>query len=124
MHTNKHNYIDQMVNREVLERVHERMNDELVATAKAANFADLEEGESTGLGTTRCVNPRMDSEDVPDDWCHISQDQSQKIYLPRFLNKSQNAADPAFKVSTGGMQVYSEFRTLSNPHIRTFIPNS
>jgi hypothetical protein len=110
-----------MVNREVLERVHERMNDELVATAKAS-FADSEEGESTG--TTPSVNPRTDSEDLPDNWCRIGQDQSQKIHLPRFLNESQNAADPAFKVSTGGMQMYSEFRTLTNPHIRTFISNS
>lgn len=93
-----------MVNREVLERVHERMNDELVATAALATAkANFSEGESTG--TTPCVNPR--TEDLPDNWCHISQDQSQKIYLPRFLNESQNASDPAFKVSTGGTQKYS-----------------
>jgi hypothetical protein len=106
MHTNKHNYIDQMVNREVLERVHERMNDELV----------------NSTGTTPCVNPC--TENLPDNWCHIGHDQSQKIYLPRFLNESENAADPAYKVSTGGMQIYSEFRTLANPRIRTFMPNS
>ena len=120
MHTNKHNYIDQMVNREILERVHERMNDELITTANANLAEEGSEGQSTG--TTPCVNPC--TENLPDDWCHISQDQSQKIYLPRFLNESQNTADPAFKVSTGDMQMYSEFQTLTNLRVRTFIRNS
>ena len=112
VHTNKHNYIDQMVNIEVLERVHERMNEELVATAA---LPAVEANPRTGS---------TDSEDLPDNWCHISQDQSQKIYLPQFLNESQNATDPAFKVSTGSMQMYLEFRTLTNPRIRTSIANS
>ena len=100
MHTNKQQYIDQMVNREVLERVHERMNDEVVAAALATARAEFsEEGQSPG--TNPSADPCM--EDFPDNWCHISRDQLQKVYLPRFLNESQNATDPAFKVSTSGM---------------------
>ncbi|KAF8256632.1 hypothetical protein EI94DRAFT_1821442 [Lactarius quietus] len=30
-------------------------------------------------------------------WCRIAQNQSHKVYLPQFLNDSQNILDPAFK---------------------------
>src|ERR1700681_1397470 len=50
MHTNKQRYIDQMVNRDVLERVHERMNDEIVTAATFnTDFADSEESPSADM---------------------------------------------------------------------------
>lgn len=93
-----------MVDREAVERVHERMNDELVAWATVpADLANSEDGHSSG---TPCgvdiVNPHTENFPMPASghWCHIGQDQSQKVYLPGFLNNPQNATDPAFKVST------------------------
>jgi hypothetical protein len=91
-----------MVNRDVVEKVHERMNDELVATAPAhPDFADSEKGHSAGPGVTPSpsVNPRAEEVPAHGHWYHIAQDQSNKLHLPDFLNDSQNAADPAFKVS-------------------------
>jgi hypothetical protein len=98
MQTNKQDYVDQMVNRESLERVHERMNDELVAWAMAAADPMDSEGQPGGTTPNVSINPRM--EDFPDHWCRVSQDQSQKLYIPSFLNEPQNVSDPAFKVST------------------------
>ena len=43
MHTNKQRYIDQMINRDVVEKVHKRMHDELVAITKS-DFAESEGG--------------------------------------------------------------------------------
>jgi hypothetical protein len=90
MHTNKQNYIDQMVNLDMVEKVHERMSDEVVATTQMDDIADP--------ALTPAVN-----QDFPAgrNWCRIAQDQSQKLYLPHFLSESQNASDPAYKVSTG-----------------------
>jgi hypothetical protein len=98
MQTNRQCYLDQMVNRDVVEKAHERMNDEMVA---AAHFAVSETGHDS-TGVTPSVNPRSDSEEVPahGNWYRITQDQSNKLYLPQFLNDPKNAADPAFKVST------------------------
>ena len=45
------------------------------------------------------VNPHVDFL-ASGHWCRIAQDQSKKVYLPQFLCDPQNAADPAFKVST------------------------
>jgi hypothetical protein len=109
MHTNKHNYIDQMVNREVLERVHERMNDELAATALATASKTARDNFAESTGTTPCIDPC--TEDIPDNLCYIGQDQSQKIYLPRFLNELETAADPAYKVSTEYRQHADVFGT-------------
>ena len=87
MQTNKNQYIDQMVNRDVLEKVHERMNDEMVAAAAAATDPD-------SILHTEDFHTRG-------HWCRIALDQSNKVYLPDFLNNPENIADPAFKVSTG-----------------------
>jgi hypothetical protein len=102
--TNKQKYIDQMVNREVLERVHERMNDEM--TAAEGYFA----------GATPSVDPRAEdfvsAEHASGSWCRIAQDQSKKVYLPHFISEPQNAIDPAFKVSTDAHS-YPEFPMLT-----------
>jgi hypothetical protein len=105
MHTNKQRFIDQMVNRDILEKVHEKMNDEMVVAE--ANIAAVEtdsaaaerDGSFTGPGTTPSVDPHTG--DIPRHWCRIAQDQSNKHYLPHFVNEPQNATDPAFKVCTG-----------------------
>lgn len=86
MHTNKNQYIDQMINRDVLEKVHERMNDEMVAAAAVATNTDS--------------NPHVEDFPACGHWCRIALDQSNKLYLPQFLNDPRNIADPAFKVST------------------------
>ena len=93
MHTNKQRYIDQMINRDVVEKVHERMHNKLVAITKS-DFAESEGGLSAG--TTPHVNPDFTASG---HWCRIAQDQSQMLNLPQFLRESQNASDPAFKVS-------------------------
>jgi hypothetical protein len=122
MYTNKQCYIDQMVNREVLENTHERMNDEFVAAAAASNgdFADLEEGPSAIMSPP--VNPHADFP-ASGHWCRIARDQSNKVYLPHFLSDPQNATDPAFKVSTASTYC-GRIQTLTSHHTRTFITTS
>lgn len=81
-----------MVNRDVLEKVHKRMANELVATFTSR------EGLSAGM--TPLVKPH--AKDVPSsrNWCRIAQDQSNKLFLLHLLSDPQNAADLAFKVCT------------------------
>lgn len=79
-----------MINRDIVEQVHERMNNEVVAAEASTTDSDSK---------IPCVNPR--AEDIPGNWYRIAQDQSSKLYLPQFLNEPQNAVDPAFKVCTG-----------------------
>ena len=93
---NKQCYIDQMVNRDILEKAHKRMNDVIIA-ASNCDFADSEKGPSTTMSPP--ANPHVDFP-ASGHWCRIAQDQSNKVYLPHFLSDPQNAADPAFKVST------------------------
>jgi hypothetical protein len=79
-----------MVNRDMVEKVHERMSDKMVAATQTDDIADS--------APTRAINL-----DFPAgrNWCCIAKDQSQKLYLPYFLSESQNTLDPAYKVSTG-----------------------
>jgi hypothetical protein len=97
-HTNKHRFVDQMVNRDTLEMVHERMSTELAlaeAYTTAAQASDQDEGE-------HCLNTGQSG------WAdeslalryNIGRDQAHKIYLPDFLREPKNATDPAYKVCT------------------------
>lgn len=109
MHTNKQRFIDQMVNRDIVEKVHEKMSNE-VDMAEATIASDSEDsgprsetssGEMEGspTGATPCgVNPHM--EVFPGQSYRIAQDQSRKLYLPHFLKEPKNVVDPAFKVCT------------------------
>jgi hypothetical protein len=98
IHTNKQDYIDQMVNREGVEKVHEKMNDEMVA-ATAVSIADSEEGPSAAMPPPVDLDTHTDDFPASGHWCRIAQDQSNKVYLPHLLSDPQNATDPAFKVS-------------------------
>ena len=87
-----------MVNRNVLEKVHERMYKEFVAAAASqTDGVDSEGGPSAGK--TLPVNPHAINVPASGNWCRIAQDQSNKIFLPHFLSDPQNAEDPTFKVS-------------------------
>jgi hypothetical protein len=107
-----------MVNRDVLERVHERMNDEIVAAATFnTDFADSEESPSADM------SPHAGDFPVSGHWCRIARDQSNKVYLPHFLSDPRNATDPAFKVSYHHA-AYSHFQMLTSHHTRTSITTS
>lgn len=78
-----------MVNLDVLEKVHERMNSEVVAMSETDDVRDSALTPGINLDSPASGN-----------WCRIAQDQSHNIYLPHFLSKPQNASDPAYKAST------------------------
>ncbi len=97
--TNKQQFVDQMANKDTLEMVHERMNNELAlhdADTTHASDRDEEEHVSQGTGQSGWVD---DLESLELQY-NIAQDQAHKIYLPIFLKESKNVNDPAYKVCT------------------------
>ena len=96
-----------MVNRDTLEKVHERMNDEIVDTTQTDDVISLRDSaQAPGINL-----------DLPSsgNWCCIAQDQSHNIHLPLFLSKPQNASDPAYKVSLS-CEVRTYTDTKNYPH--------
>ena len=105
-----------MVNRDALENAHERMNNEIVAAtaASTSGFENLDKGPAESATMSPPVNPHVDFL-ASGHWCRIAQDQSKKVYLPQFLSDPQNAADPAFKVSTScSVRSYSDANKSSH----------
>ena len=101
-----------MVNRDTLEKVHERMNDEIVGATQTDDDSSLRDS---------ALAPGINL-DLPSsgNWCRIAQDQSHNIYLPHFLSKPQNTSDPAYKVSLScEVQTYTD-TNHSTTHTRTF----
>ena len=95
--TNKRQFVDQMVNLEVLEAVHERMYVELANT----------EGDTTAVtpsstNQTQCdllgVCDTTGAEESLADRYFIAWDQLNGVYLPAFLKDPKIATDPASKV--------------------------
>jgi hypothetical protein len=106
-HTNKWGFIDQLVNIDTIETVHEQMNDELmtaecdVMTDGNAPDTQPEYGNEDGITSGKMVDNLVD--ETLGQQYHIARDQANKVYLPEFLKDPQNITDPAFKVCTISM---------------------
>jgi hypothetical protein len=94
VHTNKRQFVDQLINIDTVEVVHERMNNELAMAEGTAPATQPEYGDEDGIESSENVAETLGQR------YHIAEDQANKIYLPAFLKDTHNATDPAFKVST------------------------
>ncbi|TFY53731.1 hypothetical protein EVG20_g9986 [Dentipellis fragilis] len=95
--SNRRGFVDQFVNMDVLETVHERMNEE------------LEEAEATASATAaiELVEPGTDEHDEGDGGAltstelsehhRIATDESSKLYLQSWFNQPDNQNEPGYK---------------------------
>ena len=95
--TNKQHFIDQLVNLDILEAVHERMYVELTnaegdTTAATSSTTDQRQHNSPNAGSTADISESLGNR------YFIARDQSNGVYLPAFLKDPKIATDPAFKV--------------------------
>jgi hypothetical protein len=91
-HTNKRQFVDQLVKIDTIETAHERMNNELSMSEGNAPAMQMEYGDEDGI-----ESGKIDAETLGQRY-HIAEDQANKIYLPVFLKDLKNATDPALKV--------------------------
>lgn len=91
-HTNKRHFVNQLVNIDTIDAVHEQMNNELAMAEGNAPATQPEYRDKDGFESGETVAETLGQR------YHIAEDQANKIYLPVFLKDRQNATDPAFKV--------------------------